>query len=284
MNNFVSNATGRLRKVLLCPPDYYKLQPINYVASKWVDTHYELDKEKCKKQHHELIRTYEANGVEVELMIPNPELVYEVFARDFGACIAEGYILGNFRETLRKGETIAYENKMKELGIPCVARCTAGVFEGGDFFFIDDYTMAVGMIARTDAAGFDNIKRQVNDLGYEMISVPAERKYLHLDVCANIVAEKVAVVCPEILPPSFIRALKKRNYELVTITEEEVIHYDANIQCLGNEKVLSSCHNEAVNSRLKTLGLEVIEIDVSEIVKGGGGIHCMTFPLHRDKK
>ena len=33
---------------------------------------------------------------------------------------------------------------------------------------------------------------------------------------------------------------------------------------------------------MRDLGLEVIEVDISEIVKGGGCIHCMTFPLVRE--
>ncbi|WP_206537514.1 arginine deiminase family protein [Listeria aquatica] len=32
---------------------------------------------------------------------------------------------------------------------------------------------------------------------------------------------------------------------------------------------------------MKELGLEVIEINLEEILKGGGGPHCMTFPLER---
>ncbi len=29
---YVHNATGRLRKVLLCPPDYFSFQPINEIT------------------------------------------------------------------------------------------------------------------------------------------------------------------------------------------------------------------------------------------------------------
>ena len=38
-----------------------------------------------------------------------------------------------------------------------------------------------------------------------------------------------------------------------------------------------------VNQRLGALGLEVITPEITQILKGGGGPHCMTFPLLRDR-
>ena len=32
----------------------------------------------------------------------------------------------------------------------------------------------------------------------------------------------------------------------------------------------------------KALGLDVVEVDLCQILKAGGGPHCMTFPLKRD--
>lgn len=281
MKTYVKNSTGVLKRVLMCSTDYYKLLPLNFVAKQWADKGVVLDPAKCKAQHDALIAAYQANGVEVELIKPKEGLTYQVFARDFGVCIAEGYIMGAFREPVRRGETAEYEQKMAELGVPCVARCTAGAFEGGDFFFLDDYTMLHGVIERTDWDGLNNIKEQVNYLGYELIGVPVDKKYLHLDVCLNIIAEKTAVICKDILPSSVVRRFEKRGYALIEITPQEVLDYAANIQCLGDGRVLSSTTNIRINGVMRSLGLTVTEVDISEIVKGGGGIHCMTFPLER---
>lgn len=69
---------------------------------------------------------------------------------------------------------------------------------------------------------------------------------------------------------------------MIEITKEEVLAYAANIQGLGDGKVISANTNTKTNQRMREFGLEVIEVDISEIVKGGGGIHCMTFPLIRE--
>jgi N-dimethylarginine dimethylaminohydrolase len=282
MKPFVSNATGILKKVLLCPPAYFEFEPINVITEEWLRKGEKVDKEACMKEHAELVQAYRENGVEVVLMDPRPGLTYEVFARDFGACIQEGFIMGRFREPCRAGETAEYESMMKRLGIPCAARCTAGGFEGGDFWMLDEYTIAHGIIARTDKAGFDNVRDQLSELGYNMVGVRCHRQNLHLDMCFNIVAERVAVVCREALPDAFLKMLEKRRFTLIDIDQEGVFRHYGNLQCLGGGRVLSFRNNKSVNAHLRALGLTVVEIDLTEILKGGGGPHCMTFPLERE--
>jgi N-dimethylarginine dimethylaminohydrolase len=279
---FVKNSTGVLKKVLLCPPDNIKFQPINVITKGWLDKGQQVNREACLREHAELVQAYKENGVEVVLMEPTEGLTNQTFARDFGACVAEGYILGNFREGIRKGETLEYDKKLKELGIPCVAKCEKGLFEGGDFWFLDDYTLAIGVIARTDMEGIEELQTQLGKLGYSIIPVKCHSDNLHLDMCFNIAAEKIAVVCKEALPDYFIKMLEKREYTLIDVPQEGVFKHYCNIQALGNGKVLSFTNNKIVNEKLKALGLEVITIDLVEILKNGGGPHCMTFPLIRN--
>lgn len=267
--------------MLLCPPTYFEFEPINVITEKWLKEGQQSNKEACMREHEEFQQAYRENGVEVILMNPNENLPYQVFARDFGGCLKEGYVAGKFREPCRVGELAEYEKKMKELGIPCIARCTAGAFEGGDFWMLDEYTLAHGVIARTDWDGFYNVRRQINELGYEMVGVQCDRPNLHLDMCFNIVADKLAVVCEDALPSNFLAMLKKRGFQLINVEQEEVYLHHANLQCLGNDRVISFKSNKVVNEQMRAYGLKVIEVDLKEILKGGGGPHCMSFPLER---
>jgi len=279
---YVRNATGVLKKVLLCPPTYFEFEPINVITEDWLKKGQKADKKACLREHEEFAQAYRENGVEVVMMDPTPGLTYEVFARDFGAMVAEGFIMGNFREPCRKGETAVYEAKMKELGVPDIARCTAGAYEGGDFWMLDEYTLAHGVVARTDWDGLNNIKRQVAEIGYNMIGIPCLRQNLHLDMCFNIVAEKTAVVCKEAIPDFFLKMLERRGFTLINVNQEGVYRHYCNLQALGNNKVLTFSNNKEVNKQLRALGIEVITVDLVEILKGGGGPHCMTFPLERE--
>lgn len=38
---------------------------------------------------------------------------------------------------------------------------------------------------------------------------------------------------------------------------------------------------KTVNEQMHAYGLKVIEVDLKEILNGGGGPHCMSFPLER---
>jgi len=278
---FVKNPVGRLTRVLLCEPEHFRLEPINVISQAQMAKNARVDLSSCLAEHRELQAAYRENGVIVELVEAQAQLPYQVFARDFGGCVAEGYVAGRFREPIRSGELARYEAKMAELGVPCVARCTSGAFEGGDFWMLDEFTIAQGVIARTDPEGFANVQRQMAELGYSMMAVPCPRANLHLDMCFNIVAPRVAVACLEALPEPFVVALRKRRFELIPIEQEAVFRHCANIQALGDDRVLTFDGNGDVNERLRALGLGIVSIKLENILKGGGGIHCMTFPLAR---
>ncbi|MCH3964866.1 MAG: dimethylarginine dimethylaminohydrolase family protein [Clostridium sp.] len=272
---FVKNSVGLLKKVLMCPPAYA-------VSKKMINgREIQIDNNLCAREHAELVNAYRSNGVEVVLMTPDEKLKDQVFSRDFGACIKEGYILGGFKHDGRKGETTAYEKKMGNMGIPCIARCSIGIFEGGDFWMLDENTIAIGVLERTDETGVDEIRRQIEKYGYSVISVPSPEKCLHLDMCFNMISEKLAVACREVLPDSFLKILKDRNFQIIDVDRSGLLKCCCNLQALGNDRVVSFKNNKKVNDELRANGIDVIEVDINEMFKHGGGIHCMTFPLSR---
>lgn len=278
---FVKNATNELKKVLVCSPEYYVFNGINEITKSWMEKGETEQNELMVKEWNYLIQAYTDNGVEVVKMTPDPSMQVQTFARDFGACVAEGAIIGKFRHPARQVETAAYEAKLKEHGIPVIARCNAGCFEGGDFWMIDDYTLAFGLVDRTDCAGVDNLREQLYKYGYTVVGVPCPPENLHLDMCFNIVAEKVCIAATDQLPYEFIKMLKKRNFEIIDVPSEMVFKHGCNVQALGNGKVMAIKNNKSVNDKMKALGLNVVEVDLCQILKAGGGPHCMTFPMKR---
>ncbi len=279
---FVKNSTNVLKKVLVCSPAYLEFQPINEITRDWLSKGEKARRERMIKEHQEFVQAYQENGVEVVEMEPNSNLPLQVFARDFGACVAEGAIMGRFREPCRHGESIEYEKKLKEVGVPIIARCSAGNFEGGDFWYLDDYTLAIGVVDRTNWDAIRNLREQLEKFGYNVIGVQCPPENLHLDMCFNIVAENVAIAATEQLPYSFLKMLKKRNFTLIDVPSEDVFKHGCNVQALGNGKVMTVKNNKVINQKMKALGLELVEVDLVEILKAGGGPHCMTFPIERE--
>ena len=193
-----------------------------------------------------------------------------------------GVLIGSFKEPARQGEEIHYERKVRELGVPVIGKVTRGAFEGGDFWFLDEATIVHGVVARTTWEGLRNAAEILEPLGYTVRGVQLASKNLHLDMAFNIVAPGLAVCAVEQMPDFFLRMLRKRRFELIDVPSEGVFKHHCNIQCLGDDRVLTFAGNAKVNEKLKAFGLEVIAPEITQILKGGGGPHCMTFPLLRD--
>lgn len=278
---FVSNATNVLKKVLVCSPKYYVFNGINEITKSWMEKGETEQNDLMVKEWNELIKAYKDNGVEVFEMEPDKSMQVQTFARDFGACVKEGAIIGKFRHPARQVETAAYEAKLKELGVPVIARCNAGCFEGGDFWMIDEHTLAFGMVDRTDEAGVANLRDQLSKFGYTVVGVPCPPANLHLDMVFNIVAEKVCIAATRELPYNFIQMLKRRDFTIIDVPSELVFKHGCNVQALGNNKVLAIKNNKSVNDKMRESGVDVIEVDLCQILKAGGGPHCMTFPIQR---
>ena len=275
---FVKNGTGVLKRVLLSKPEYLKAAKINEIAKKW---DLDLDVPKMMKEHELLVKAYEDNGVKVEFLEADPDRPNSVFARDFGGCVKEGYILGNFKLPIRYKEHDDYEKKMEELKVPVVARVEKGLFEGGDFMFLNEITIAVGMVDRTNEEGVEEIRSQLSKYGYEVIGVKLKKEYLHLDMCFNLVDDHIAVAYKEGLPEDFAKRIEDMGIDIVSVPEESIFDHGCNLQAIGNHKVISLKRNSKVNEELRKRGMDVIEVDITEILKAGGGPHCMTFPLER---
>ena len=110
-----------------------------------------------------------------------------------------------------------YERKLRELGVPIIGRVDRGFFEGGDFWFLDEATIAHGVVARSDWEGVRAAARILEPLGYTVVGVQLPSRNLHLDMAFNIVAPGVAVCATEQMPEFFLRMLRKRRYQLIEV-------------------------------------------------------------------
>ena len=276
---FVKDGTSKLKRVLVSRPQFLKPAPINEIAKLWKDT--TMDVDIMLREHQEFVDAYHKAGIEVEFLEPDDKRPNSVFARDFGGCVKEGYIMGRFKLDMRYKEHVDYKQRMEELGVPMIGEVKEGLFEGGDFMFLSEHWIAVGMADRTNEQGLNELKAILEPLGYEVTGVPLKREYLHLDMCFNLVDEHLAVTYRNGLPEQFQKLLTKRGIEIIDVPEEAIFLHGCNLQALGGHRVMSLKRNEKVNEQLAAKGMDVIELNITEILKAGGGPHCMTFPLLR---
>lgn len=276
---FVKDGVSTLHRVLLSPPDYLEAAPINEIAVKWKDT--VLDKKRMAREFQCVVDAYHKADIQTEFLEADKDRPNSVFARDFGGCVREGYILGRFKLDLRRKEHEDYKKKMEDLGVPCIAEVKDGIFEGGDFVFLRENLIALGMADRTNAKGAEEVKEALEKYGYKVVLVPLKKEYLHMDMCFNLVDEHLAVAYYEGLPEDFQGLLTKLDIDVIHVPEEAIYLHGCNLEALGDHRVLSLARNREVNEAIAKHGMDVIELPVTEILKAGGGPHCMTFPIER---
>lgn len=86
----------------------------------------------------------------------------------------------------------------------------------------------------------------------------------------------------EAAPPGLVEWLEGLGVELLTVTYAELMQLGANVMSLGQDRVLSTTGADALNQRLRALGLTVYDPDLWPFTMGGGGPHCLAQPLRRE--
>lgn len=151
------------------------------------------------------------------------------------------------------------------------------------------------------------------------VQIPPAREYMHLDTVFSIIAEGTVVAYPDVIgkqlmirryepyaSPSggIVAGTVKENRSFEQILKDEFqtreltiiptggqqkrfagreqINDGANFLAIAPGKVIGYERNIHTNEAVRATGIEVLEIEGSELVRGLGGPRCMTMPLWRE--
>ncbi len=265
-----------LRRVILCPPRFMAIEEvINDVQKKYEDEN--INVELAMKQHEEFERTLKEHGVEVIKLPASEQFPEQVFTRDIGFTVGDELFVSEMASEIRQGEEEVLEDWLEEEDIPF--QTTTDRVEGGDVI-VDRQTVYVGISSRTSEAAVRQLKHDLPD--HEIVQVPFDEKYLHLDCVFNILSPEVGLIFPKALDQQTIDMLADRKYKLIEVSEEEQFTMGTNVLSIGDKKVFSLPQNKNVNAAMRAHGFEVIEVDFSEIIKSGGSFRCCSMPVVRE--
>jgi N-dimethylarginine dimethylaminohydrolase len=168
-------------------------------------------------------------------------------------------------------------------GIPIWEYATAGHFEGGDFVILEPGNVLIGYCGeRSEKEGSEQVARFVRDEGWEAVTVPISREFVHMDGLVVPLAEKLLVACLDALEPWVVQQLRDWGFDFVDVPYREAKNLGVNLVALGNDKVLSMRGARELNGKMLALGFEVYDPDMSMFTLGGGGVHCLCQALRRD--
>jgi arginine deiminase len=187
--------------------------------------------------------------------------------------------------------------------------------EGGDVLVLAPDTVMIGLGERTTPAAAEILARRLFAGGVVqqvvIVHLHHDRSVMHLDTVFTMVDEAKFNVFPGLLdsidvhvlspqgsglrvehPHDLVSALRHvfgRNDLVMIPTGGDAIgrlreQWDDgnNTLALAPGVVVAYQRNQETNRRLREHGVEVLELDSSELCRGRGGSRCMTQPLLRD--
>lgn len=280
-----TSEVGRLRSVLLRRPGPEIEGVDDPHGPRWRSI---MDPAKARAEHDALAEAYRRNGVDVYYVESmDPERPNAVYCRDLVAPCPEGVIIARPAMDVRRGEERYVAATVAALGVPIVKTINGtGTFEGADLLMVDRRTAFLGWGNRTNEEGARQVMEELHRQGVEDITVvQVPYGVAHLDCMFGLASDDVAVVFPWLTPFIVCEKLIERGYRIVELQNpaEARFGYAVNFVALEPGRIIVPAGNpESVEAMMKA-GLEVIEVEMSEIVKGMGAVHCCTGFLRRDE-
>jgi len=280
----VDSEYGRLLDVLLCRPDHYRWLETSAISKATLESGLQFDPERARRQHAELVSAYEDAGVRCHFLAPDPALPYQVFTRDSSVMTPRGAVVTQLRQWWRRGEYAAVISFLQQSEIPIEAMITAAALEGGDVMIVEPGRVLIGCSgARTQEPAARQLASIFAGQGWEARLETFPEKYLHIDVLVSVPAERLAAVCVEVVSPELVEWLRSTGFELIEISAADAFELGANAMPLGDGKVVSPASTGSLNEALRAHGLEVLEPELDAFTLGGGGAHCLSQALRRER-
>ena len=116
---------------------------------------------------------------------------------------------------------------------------TAGAFEGGDCYYLDDETLVIGIGNRSTPLGAEIPSEILAPHGINVSGIRLHPEWNHLDMIFSMLAERWCLVVPEALPDSFMKMTYSRKLDIIETTTENAMQVFVNVLALGSGKVLS---------------------------------------------
>jgi N-dimethylarginine dimethylaminohydrolase len=254
------------------------------ISKATLDSGRRFEPETARGQHAEMVAAYEQAGVSVHYLEPDPQLPYQVFARDSSVATPAGPVVTQLAQPWRRGEYAPVIDFYQRAGIPIHAMITAGTLEGGDVIIVEPGRVLIGNgEERTDQAGARQLARIFEEFDWEARIEPIPGHFVHIDVLVSILAPKLAAVCVEAASGGLVRWLDAAGFEIIEVGVEDAFGLGVNAISLGEDRVISTRRSEDLNAQLRARGLEVLDPDLEMFTLGGGGAHCLAQSLRRER-
>jgi N-dimethylarginine dimethylaminohydrolase len=244
-----------------------------------------LDVDLMRKQHDNVADIYRKFGASVyyveEQREDRPNAVY---CRDLMFMTIEGAIITRPGMSTRRGEERYVAQELGKLGVPIVRTINGnGIFEGANAMWVDRYTCVLSTGIRCNRRGYEQVAEELKRQGVTDI-IPMQLPYsnIHIDGLLNPVSNDAVMAHVSQVPYDVLDMLKRKGYKILEIpSQTEARNLSCNFVALEPGHILMAEGNPRTQELLEKNEIKVTTVNVSEILKGRGSLHCITAYLKR---
>jgi len=222
--------------------------------------------DKATKQHEEYCRCLKDHGLKVIELSTNRSYPDSTFIEDTAVVVDEIAVMASMGLTSRRGEIagvkpeLAKYRKTAHLPLPAT-------LEGGDVLRVQR-KIFVGISPRTNSAGAESLRNILEPFGYEIIPVILN-DCLHLKSACTAVDDHSLLINPR-----WIDLKPLTDFKIISIPEDEP--WAANTLRINNTVILHAGFRKTTHL-LRTMGLSVETLDISELLKAEAGMTCSSI-------
>ncbi|MFL6022954.1 MAG: dimethylarginine dimethylaminohydrolase family protein [Marmoricola sp.] len=267
------------RRYLMVDPDHFR---VDYEINPFMHLAEQPDPVAARAEWDAVAAAITAAGGEVEVLAQRADAPDMVYAMNLGLAL-EGpdgpeVVLSHMRFAQRRMETDTAEVYFADRGALIHRIGAQGVgahFEAGDAFAWRG-DLVVGHGPRTDRLALKHLATDLDVRVHPLHTVHPGMYHLDLAFCP--LDSERALVCPAALDAASAARLLALVPDPLVLTEEEALTFCANSVVVGRTVVMPACPDR-VRTQLEAWGFEVVVVAVTEFIKGGGAVRCLTNPL-----
>ena len=268
-----------MSRVLVCPPTHYS---VDYEINAWMDVENDVDGKRANLQWLRMCDRLIRSGAYLEYIKPHPHFPDMVFTANAGFVKDKTVVLSNNRHEERRGETPLFKKWFLDNGYRVIELPKHIYFEGAAdaIFFNDILFMAYGLRTSKEA---HKIIANVFDVRYVSCELVNPHFY-HLDTCFLPVRDRLVYYRKAFSEESADRMIK-------TVIEQCLFSQDSvdilNVEDLYAEQFI--CNSVEIDNNIVTPSEDGYDLfgkyhdvnccDMSEFMKAGGAVKCLTLKL-----
>ncbi|MFB7156931.1 arginine deiminase family protein [Lysinibacillus sp. NPDC056232] len=294
-----------LKVVMLCAPTILDVTDSTIAENVgWSAT---VNHVKAMENFMELKTTLENAGVKVidyskeltnDEKTVSEQLINRYFVRDLACVLGNSMFLGEAGSSLRRPEYPHAHSLLEKWFPEKLNKQPSTALECGDVMILNKDAVLINIGMRTTLEAVESIKGRIFQEGFSEIAIidlPRRSDTLHLDMNCNVANANLVIAknFMRYFPVHVFTAqtnrfamteqfLNRHGFDVYWLEKYNTIP-DINFINLNPETLLISkqASKEQWTKHPLLQKKNLIEIEVSELEKGGGGIRCMTLPLLR---